>query len=57
MAFNVVNVKLLMKILKIVGSPDALIEMMDKWLSIRYFCCRLYENQPSGFFLVDGSSS
>ena len=32
-AFDIVNVKLLLKRLRIVGLSEALIELIDKWLS------------------------
>ena len=45
-AFDVVNVKLLLKRLKIVGLPDDLIELVNKWLTTRYF-----------YVSIDGNSS
>ena len=36
-AFDVVNVKLLLKRMKVIGLPNDLIELVNKWLSTRYF--------------------
>ena len=45
-AFDVVNVELLLKRLKIIGLPDDLIILVRNWLSIRYF-----------YVTVDGNNS
>ena len=36
-AFNVVNVQLLIKRLKIIGIPNDIISLVDEWLTTRYF--------------------
>ena len=36
-AFDVVNVELLIKRLKIIGLPVDLIDLVSKWLTVRYF--------------------
>jgi hypothetical protein len=36
-AFDVVNVKLLLKRLRILGLPDDVVVLIDKWLSVRHF--------------------
>ena len=43
-AFDVVNVKLLLKRLEIIGLPHDLIELVSKWLTLRYFYVSLGEN-------------
>ena len=36
-AFNIINEKLLLKRLKIVGLPNDITELIDNWLSTRYY--------------------
>ena len=53
-AFDVVNVELLLKRLKIVGLPEDIIELIKVWLSTRYYYVNINGNNSNIHILKTG---
>ena len=54
-AFDVVNIKLLLKRLKILGLPNDLIELIKEWLKDRYFYISVEGNNSILIEVISGT--